>query len=225
MPITPMRRYLQHLVCAVAFLVGGYMVLPASAQMRIDGIGRGITKVGTLLFSDGSATAPSIAFTNDQNTGFYIASGDPERVSFASNGTKMFSWGTNFFRLEAAAATIEFGAGADLALGRGAAGLLNITDADATPDLNLNVSGAPTPSSCGDGAVATGSSNTAGRVTSTDATACTLTFSASFGGNSADCVISNLIANRGFVSAASSTAFTVSSLTAGDDFMYWCAGR
>lgn len=85
---------------------------------------------------------------------------------------------------------------------------------------------APTPSTCGDGVVSTGSNSTTGRVTSAATmTACTLTFATTFGGNGADCVITNLVAARGFVSAASATAFTVSGLTAGDDFMYHCFGR
>jgi hypothetical protein len=90
----------------------------------------------------------------------------------------------------------------------------------------LSVSGtAPTLSSCGTGTLATGSNDTVGRLTATGATACTVTFSASFGGNSADCVIANMTANRGNVSAASSTAFTVSNLTAGDVVVYLCVGR
>jgi hypothetical protein len=104
-------------------------------------------------------------------------------------------------------------------------GLADVTDGDGAPVARLNVAGAPTLSTCGDGALQTGSSNTSGRVVGTTQTACTLTFSVSFGGNSADCFIENLTANRGNVTAASATAFTVSTLTAGDDFMYWCVGR
>jgi hypothetical protein len=90
----------------------------------------------------------------------------------------------------------------------------------------LSVTGAVSVlSTCGTGTLATGSNDTVGRVTATGATACTVTFSASFGGNSADCAIENMTANRGNVSAASSTAFTVSNLTAADVFVYHCFGR
>lgn len=83
----------------------------------------------------------------------------------------------------------------------------------------------PVVSACGDGALQTGSNDTVGRVIGTTQTACTITFGGSYGGNSADCVMENLTANRGNITAASSTAFTVSNLTAGDDFMYVCLGR
>lgn len=90
----------------------------------------------------------------------------------------------------------------------------------------LRVTGtAPTLSSCGTGTLATGSNDTVGRLTVVGATACTLTFSATFGGNSADCVIANMTANRGNVSAASATAITVSNLTDGDVVAYVCLGR
>lgn len=106
-----------------------------------------------------------------------------------------------------------------------AVGQVNITDADGTPDFNLSVTGAPTPSTCGDGAVSTGSSNSAGRVVGTTQTACTLTFSTTLNGNDTACLVNNeTAAGRGYVSAHSSTAFTVSGLTAGDDFSWHCFG-
>jgi hypothetical protein len=83
----------------------------------------------------------------------------------------------------------------------------------------------PVVSVCGDGALQTGSNDTVGRVVGTTQTACTVTFGGAFGANAADCVIANITANRGNVSAASTAAFTVSNLTAGDDFIYLCAGR
>lgn len=86
---------------------------------------------------------------------------------------------------------------------------------------------APAVTSCNDGALATGSNSTAGRVNSAATmVACTLTFpTALVGYNSADCWIENLVANRGNVTISSSGGFLVSNLTAGDDFMYFCAFR
>lgn len=103
--------------------------------------------------------------------------------------------------------------------------VMTVTNTSLTPKLNFNLAGAPALGTCGDRALATGSSNTSGRVTGTTQTACTLTFSVAFPNNSTDCYFQNLIANRGFINAASTTAFTVTGLTAGDDFMYMCVGR
>jgi hypothetical protein len=174
-------------------------------------------------FSDGTAGAPSVTFGSDTNTGIFRAGAD--QLSVTLGGTERVLFSSDVVLLKGSTPELAFGAGQDARIFRGAAGQFNLTDGDATPDLNLNVAGAPTLSTCGDGALATGSSNSSGRLTGTTQTACTLTFSASFGGNSADCFIENLTANRGNVTAASATAFTVSNLTAGDDFMYWCPGR
>lgn len=84
--------------------------------------------------------------------------------------------------------------------------------------------GTPVVSSCGDGVLATGSKDSVGRVNASNATACTVTFSNALGTNGASCIVENLTSNRGNVSAASTTAFTVSNLTAGDDFTYICFG-
>jgi hypothetical protein len=210
----------KHLLFALALVVGAAFLVDAQTSQFIGGaVGRG-------LFADGSASAPSVSFASDTNTGRF-RNGDGDQIDVASGASiwRVYSSGV----IVAQNKYLGFGSSGsgveDTILQRGGAGLLNLSDADGTPDLNLNVGGSPALSTCGDGALATGSSNTSGRVTGTTQTACTLTFSASFGGNSADCVMANLIANRGFVSAASATAFTVSSLTAGDDFMYWCAGR
>lgn len=187
-------------------------------------VGGGETFTGPVLLPDGSpCTTYSLRSSTQATQGFALGASGLFWCEAGSGGrlrSDGISVGTGSYQFATGA-----GSTADLRLTRGGAGLLGITDADGTPALNLNVSGAPSLSTCGDGALATGSSNTSGRVVGTTQTACTLTFSSTFGGNSADCWISNLIANRGFVSAASSTAFTVSGLTAGDDFMYFCVGR
>lgn len=130
---------------------------------------------------------------------------------------------TNGFSLKFSAGV---GGAADVTLGRTGAGLPFFSDADLTPLIKFNVSGAPALSACNDGVIATGSSNSSGRVDSAATmVGCTLTFSTPFSGNSADCVMNNLVANRGNITASSSTAFTVANLTAGDDFTYTCFGR
>lgn len=84
---------------------------------------------------------------------------------------------------------------------------------------------APTLSTCGTSTLATGSNDSVGRITFTGTTACTVTFVGSFGVNAADVVMSNMTANRGFVSAATKTAFTLSSVTDGDVVVYHVMSR
>jgi hypothetical protein len=85
---------------------------------------------------------------------------------------------------------------------------------------------APVLSSCGTGTLATGSTDSSGRVTATGATGCTVTFGASFGANSADCVVSDITATRANMTVTTNqTALVVASMTSGDTFTYLCAGR
>jgi hypothetical protein len=208
-------RGLKHVLFGLALLMGVALVADAQRLTRIN---------GSALFADGTASTPSLSFASDTDTGFYwVSSGF---VRLAINGGNVHGFDGSTYTLASNSAKIQLGANADAGLLYGGAGLLSITDADSTPVVKINASGSPTLSTCGDGALATGSSNTSGRVTGTTQTACTLTFSASFGGNSADCIMENMTTNGvGRVTAASSTAFTVSALTAGDDFMYICLGR
>ena len=91
--------------------------------------------------------------------------------------------------------------------------------------LIMTTNSVPVLSSCGDGALATGSNDTVGRVVGTTQTGCVLTFGSTYGPNSADCVFTNITANRGNVSANDNASLTISNLTAGDDFIYVCLGR
>lgn len=83
----------------------------------------------------------------------------------------------------------------------------------------------PVLSSCGTSTIATGSNDSTGRITFTGTTSCVVTYIGSFGTNSADVVMSNMTANRGFVSAATKTSFTLSSVTDGDIVVYHVMGR
>lgn len=220
-------RHVQHGLFALALFLGASYVVaqgPPPFELKPRPLSAGGVVNNPLLLPAGSESAPSVTFASETTKGLYssaaaqisLATGSTERVRFTPDAIFQLN-DSGYFAL---------GAATDVRLARGAAGLLNITDADSTPDLNFNLSGSPTLSTCGDGALATGSSNTSGRVTSASTmTACTLTFSSSFGGNSTDCLMANLVANRGFVSAASATAMTVTGLTGGDDFMYLCVGR
>lgn len=92
--------------------------------------------------------------------------------------------------------------------------------------LLINVGTAnPSVTSCGTGAVTTNSTNTAGEVTPTGATACTLTFGLPNWTNTPFCQVTpetTLEVIR--ISAISTTAFTATFTTAANKFMYSCFG-
>jgi hypothetical protein len=106
-------------------------------------------------------------------------------------------------------------------------GLLKTTNNAQTVGVEINNgTAAPTPSTCGTGAVTAGSRNAAGEATATGATACTINWGNPNWTNVPFCVIEDettLQAAR--VSAISAAAMTVSGLTSGDKFMWVCLGR
>jgi len=203
------------------------IVLPVGAQSYMWVTVNGVPSAPRVLFGAGTAAAPSSSFTLDPDTGLFNPFAN--YVGVAAAGSHVANFNTSGLEVALTGqmqwSNIAAGAAPELIMTRVATGVLNVSGPSSTPDFGINVSGSPTLSTCGDGALQTGSSNSSGRVVGTTQTACTLTFSATFGGNSADCLIENITANRGNVTAASSTAFTVSNLTAGDDFMYFCVGR
>jgi len=87
---------------------------------------------------------------------------------------------------------------------------------------------APTVATCGTGTISADSRNTSGTVTATGATACTVTFNngATLWGNPPICTVTLRTAptTTPYISAISTTAFTVSGLTAGNVFAYHCLG-
>lgn len=119
-----------------------------------------------------------------------------------------------------------WGAGNNVRTGSSANGLFTILSNDSGfgPQINTGTA-APTVTTCGTGAVTAHSSNTAGEVTATGATACTVTFGAPAWTNQPYCIIedeTNLATTR--ISAISTTAFTVTGLTSSDKFLYVCIG-
>lgn len=106
--------------------------------------------------------------------------------------------------------------------------LLNVINNAGTVGIQLNTgTAAPTVTSCGTGTVTTGSRNTTGQITATGATACTITFGSPAWSNTPFCTVTlaNAVTTTPYISAASTTAITVSGLTAGDIFNYHCIGR
>ena len=107
-------------------------------------------------------------------------------------------------------------------------GRAELTTGDNSLGVQLNFgTAAPTVTSCGTGTVTTGSRNTAGEITATGATACTVTFGAPAWTNTPFCTVTlaNAPTTTPYISASSTTAITVSGLTAGDVFKFHCIGR
>jgi hypothetical protein len=107
-------------------------------------------------------------------------------------------------------------------------GLWGVSDYNEAFGIQLNTgTAAPTVTSCGTGTVTAGSRNTTGQITATGATACTITFGAPAWTNAPFCTITmrNVPLTAAYISAESTTAFTVTGLTAADVFNYHCIGR
>lgn len=106
-------------------------------------------------------------------------------------------------------------------------GLFNTgQNSGATPQVLLNTgTAAPTVTSCGTGTVTSTSNNTAGRITPTGASACTVTFGAPAWTNTPFCTVTfETVAEAFRISAISTTAFTVTFTTAANVFDYHCIG-
>jgi hypothetical protein len=202
---------------------------------------------GLELLIQGLSNGPADILLNGLNAPMYLSTynfGSDAFFDITSGGVNS---GSSYLQISATkhgmraaqilgwAASTDAEAALDTGLRRNAAGIVEVNNGTACStasncrDLTLRhliASGtAPSIGTCGTGTLATGSSDTSGRFTATGATACTITFGTTFGGNSADCTIANMTADRGNVSAASSTAFTVSNLTDGDVVAYHCVGR
>lgn len=105
-------------------------------------------------------------------------------------------------------------------------GLTGINNTNQSTGIQINVgTAAPTLTSCGTGTVTAHSTNTAGEVTATGATACTVTFGLPNWSFQPFCVVNNRTTDDHIlISAISTTAMTVSGLTSGDKFTFICLG-
>lgn len=105
-------------------------------------------------------------------------------------------------------------------------GLWRVSNNGQTFGLEVNAgSAAPTVATCGTGAVTTHSSNTAGEVTATGATTCSVVFGAPNFTNQPFCTVTDETTAAALkVSAISVSGFTVAGLTTSDKFMYTCFG-
>lgn len=239
-----MRTYLKTLALkALTVLIASLCVAITSvaltAQMRIDGIGRGITTVGTLLFADGSATAPSVAFASQSNKGMFSPASN--RVGFAAAGGQSvdIDGGAARFIIEG---SYSFGWGSpsvtspDLFLVRAAADSLALRNGTNAQTFTMGAatgtarailrSGAPTVGgSCGTGPTIVGS-NAFGKVTTgTGApTSCTVTFSSAWTNAPACNVANETTANLARATSTTTTVILAGTFVAGDVLAYQCGG-
>lgn len=129
-----MKR-LQHLLIALALVVSGWMLAPASAQTQVwhwvNGVLRGplpisfgnalsvsssaVTSTVPILAGDGSASAPSYSFASDPTYGVYKTA-TALRITIAGSNSHLFTSSGFFIRSDSAA--IMFGANDDVTLSR-----------------------------------------------------------------------------------------------------------
>lgn len=120
-----------------------------------------------------------------------------------------------FRKLLTTAAALVFAAGASYA----AVFTMNVDR------IAVSATSAPVLSSCSTGALGTGSSDTAGDVTATGSTTCTLTFGTAFA-TAPSCVVMDLTApSRAFTLTVTNTAIAIAAMTSGDKMSYICLGK
>lgn len=111
---------------------------------------------------------------------------------------------------------------AALVLSAGASYALFSSSVDRIVASNNSV---PVVSACGTGALATGSSDTAGEVTATGATGCTLTFGTAYASAPSCVTLNETVPSRAYTAAITATAITLASLTAADKVSYICIAK
>lgn len=112
--------------------------------------------------------------------------------------------------------------------GSTASGITNALDGTSAFGIQFNTgTAAPTVTSCGTGTVLAGSRNTAGEITATGATTCTVTFGSPAWTNAPFCVALNKTTGLLpiLVTTTTTTAVTFTNLTSNDVFNYICVGR
>jgi hypothetical protein len=83
----------------------------------------------------------------------------------------------------------------------------------------------PVVSACGTGALATGSTDTAGEVTMTGATGCTLTFGTAFASAPTCVTTQETINTAATTTTVTATALVIAAAASGNKFSYICVGK
>ena len=203
-----------------------------------------------LLLGNGTAAAPSLAQSSSTGNGIYFGT---NQILFSTAGIARWQIDANGMFLAFTDNTYDIGAagatrprtlyiGSNIIIGgiivvgagsaitdTGGSGSVELRDSTGTFGIQLNPgTAAPTVATCGTGTIKASSRNTAGGFTATGAAACTVTFSTPAFVNTPHCKISPTKAPTTvpYISAESTTAFTVSGMTAGDNLTvdYECIG-
>jgi hypothetical protein len=193
-------------------LSGQTTVIPRSSVT-----GGGTITSAQLLAPDGTAGAPSYSFASEPTLGFY-------RLSATNISTSTGAAINSFAFIAAAAGYMRF-IGSTV-LDAPSNGALRITPSAQTTGVQFAVGGLPTVGTCGTGTVTAKSTNNAGHITPTGATACTVIFHTTPAfTNTPFCVATagtTLEPMR--ITAASTTSFVVNFTTASNTFTYVCLG-
>lgn len=170
---------------------------------------------------NGNPAVPFYAFDTVDGAGTRVTvmGVSPANVSFSGNLTAT-SGGVNI----AAGGNYQFNTRSKIL--SGADGRFTFTNNAQSNGLELTFGATPTVTTCGTGTITAGSRNSAGEVTATGATACTVTFATPTFNNSPFCVASDETTAAALIVTVSTTvSMTVSGLTSGDKFFYMCMGR
>lgn len=128
-----MRRPTAFLI-ALTVAAGSWCAAPLIAQTSIYILGRGGVFTSPVLYPDGSAAAPSIAFASDPTKGLYSAGSNLVGLAIAGAGRHLF--GGSSYAIVSDSAQLIFGVSQDTTLARGgAAGKLTLTGT--TPMIQL----------------------------------------------------------------------------------------
>lgn len=206
-----MKHAVKHALLFATILVGAYLVAPTQAQSRFW-----VLVNGALRYT-GPVTANSYGFTAEPTLAFSRTSA--ATVTLAGGLTT-----TGNIQI-AAAGFLGFSTRAQFT--SPADGLLNVTqNSGLTVGYQMNVgTAAPTATTCGTGAATAHSNNSAGQITATGATTCTVTFGAPNWTFTPFCTVTDLTTIAALrISAASASAITVTGLTSNDVFNWVCGG-
>jgi hypothetical protein len=176
---------------------------------------------------------PNARLVTDSNFALMVATGTPgtvgqtpqsmanTRVVTDSSNNLMVTLGGTSAILPA---TIQLGTSRSK-LASSADGLQSVTNAAANSGLEDSFGADVTVNTCGTGAPTAGSKNSAGEITATGATACTVVFSAPTFTNSPFCVATPESGTLGTVTVTGTASFTITGIAAGAKFFYLCRGR
>lgn len=225
----PAGRGIRWSAISAALLAAALLAAPAWAQPITQGVGGGpavtVSATGGFVSATGVVQGP-ITFPAGLGTPNVITGATDQAIQItANNGGSLGS-----VNLGAGNATLAItSVGDSVTVGNTAIGLLigSVTiEQVVAGGIRFQSVAQPTVSTCGTGSVTTGSTDNAGEVTATGATTCTVNFTTTPFSTAAFCTVTDETTAAALrISAISTTAFTVTNLTAGDKFLFTCFGK